>query len=84
MSDKTPNEFMMIGLHKLAAERGDGLIPELLALYAERQRLAMQAPNVVAFPDELTSPASAHPLGNVGNDNVIAFKPCLAQKARRT
>jgi hypothetical protein len=83
MSDTTPNEFMMIGLHKLAAERGDGLIPELLALYGERQRMAMQSPNVVAFPDELASPASVHPPGNVGNDNVIAFKPYLAQKARK-
>ena len=83
MTDKTPNEFMMIGLHKLAAERGDGLIPELLALYAARHREAMQAPNGVAFPEELASPPCAHAFEEaVGNDNVIAFKPYLAQKSR--
>jgi hypothetical protein len=80
MTDETANEFMMIGLHKLAADRDDGLVPELMAICSERRRMAMQASNVVAFPDELASPASAHPLGN---DNVIAFTPYLAQKARR-
>jgi hypothetical protein len=83
MTDETSNEYMMIGLHKLAADRDDGLVPELMALYAERRRMAMQVSNVVAFPEELASPASAHPLGLVGNDNVIVFTPHLAQKARR-
>ena len=83
MSDQTPNEFLMIGLHKLAAERGDGLIPELAALYADRQRRTMESSNVVRFPEELTSPASAFAGEQVvGNDNVIAFRPHLAQKVR--
>ena len=83
MSDQVPNEFLMIGLHKLAAERGDGFIPELAALYADHQRLTRESGNVVRFPEELTSPASAVAAESVvGNDNVIAFKPYLAQKVR--
>ena len=29
MNDERPEAFMMIGLHKLAAQNGDGLVPEL-------------------------------------------------------
>jgi hypothetical protein len=28
MTDKGPDGFMMIGLHKLASQNGDGLVPE--------------------------------------------------------
>lgn len=83
MSDRVPNEFMMIGLHKLAAERGDGLVPELMALFADRRRQALENENVLRFPDELASPASRHVAQQTaGNDNVIAFTPYLAQKGR--
>jgi hypothetical protein len=83
MSDHIPHEFMMIGLHKMAAERGDGLIPELLTLYATRQRMQNDASNIVAFPEDLASPACAHAgSADIGNDNVIAFRPRLAQKSR--
>ena len=29
MNEERPDGVMMIGLHKLAAQRGDGLVPEL-------------------------------------------------------
>jgi hypothetical protein len=61
------NNFMMIGLHKLAAGRGDGLIPELLALYKQRS---------VAASDEV-------PVASAGNDNVIPFRPYLQARQRR-
>ncbi|TDW16761.1 hypothetical protein EV128_1327 [Rhizobium azibense] len=50
MKDQRPDGFMMIGLHKLAAQNGDGLVPELydlLVKHAERQQLHA---NVTEFP----------------------------------
>ena len=75
MTDKT-DPMMLIGLHKLAAERGDGLIPELLALYAAHD--AVMADNhhmAKTRPDE--APTAA------GNDNVIPFRPYLVAKRKR-
>ncbi|MBL0374541.1 hypothetical protein JJB09_21230 [Rhizobium sp. KVB221] len=69
-----PDNFMMIGLHKLAAERGGGLIPELLALYQDRQQEPMSQRN---------APASDPSTKCAGNDNVIAFRPYLLAKRRR-
>jgi len=78
MSDM-PNNFMMIGLHKLAAERGDGLIPELLALYAARARLSESAPLVL---DEPASTVDDRSVKSARNDNVIQLQPYL--RARKT
>ena len=36
MNDQRPDAFMMIGLHKLAAQNGDGLVPELYELLTRR------------------------------------------------
>jgi hypothetical protein len=74
------NHFMMIGLHKLAAERGDGLIPELLALYAARAKLADNAPLELDLPAKLIEDESAK---SAGNDNVIPFQPYLIARKRR-
>jgi|EndMetStandDraft_4_1072995.scaffolds.fasta_scaffold519951_2 hypothetical protein len=82
MNDK-PNNFMMLGLHKLAAERGDGLIPELLALY-KAQALQAEEREVLEIPH--TKPAAVvveTPAKAAGNDNVIAFRPYLLAKRRR-
>ncbi len=81
MSDKHPEGITLIGLHRIAAANGDGLIPELYALLAERERLASERPNVVDFPvwsARLPGEAPEHDLA-VGNDdgdgeNVIAFR----------
>ena len=79
MSDM-PNNFMMIGLHKLAAERGDGLIPELLALYVAREKLLESAPLVFDIPAGAVDDSSVKP---ARNDNVIPLQPYLrARKAR--
>lgn len=69
---------MMIGLHKLAAQNGDGLIPELYALLTRRAEM-LESENVTEFPV-----ASARPPARVStfegasalearNDNVVAF-----------
>jgi hypothetical protein len=73
-----PTRFTLIGLHKLAADRGDGLIPELLALYSARERLA-EAP-VVDLPAERQNEASVK---SAGNDNVIPLQPYLQARKRR-
>lgn len=78
MSDERPEAFMMIGLHKLAAQRGDGLVPELYALLTRRAEM-LETENVTEFPV-----ASARPPARIAsfegasalearNDNVVAF-----------
>lgn len=74
----TKIDMLMIGLHKLAAARGDGLIPELMALYAERDRRAADDFSGTLMPigDEASTKSA-------GNDNVIAFRPYLVAKRRK-
>lgn len=73
MSDGDP--FLMIGLHRLAAERGDGFAPELVQLLLERGRRDLQA----ARPADLDvsgDPMQHDPKAKAragGNDNVVAF-----------
>ena len=78
----TPDNFMMIGLHKLAAERGDGLIPELLALYSARQGLA--EPDAHEWPAKepvrTSTEVSTVP---AGNDNVVQLRPYLLARKKR-
>lgn len=77
MSDS--NDFMMIGLHKLAAARGDGLVPELLALYRQR---ALSAERAAA--DAIQAPAAGEiSATSAGNDNVIPLRPYLRARQRR-
>lgn len=75
---ETPDNFLMIGLHKLAAERGDGLIPELLTLYAAREKLAEAGPalDLPAVTEEVS-------VKSAGNDNVIQIRPYLLARKRR-
>lgn len=78
MSDERPEAFMMIGLHKLAAQNGDGLVPELYALLTRRADM-LESENVTEFPL-----ANARPPARTArfestqalearNDNVVAF-----------
>lgn len=73
--------FLMIGLHKLAAERGDGLVPELMALYEARRQLLTQPMSAATLT--LSEPEDAPSTKNAGNDNVIPFKPYLVARKRR-
>ncbi len=76
MSDREPQTFTLLGLHRLAAQKGDGLVPELHALLMARACAPPPDPNVVAFParsarlpvfeDEGQRPTAR-------NDNVLAF-----------
>jgi len=69
---------MMIGLHKLAAQNGDGLVPELYALLTRRAEM-LESANVTAFPMESARPPVRRAAFEEGtalearNDNVVAF-----------
>lgn len=80
MNDGKPDGFMMIGLHKLAAQNGEGLIPELHALLMADSRLRADNRNVTEFPvREARPPARQVPFEAIGapspraTDNVLAF-----------
>lgn len=91
MNGDKPDGFMMIGLHKLAAQNGDGLIPELYALLTREARMQAESPNLTVFPVwEARSPAREVPF--VGEDtapaevpdNLIAFPAQVASSGRRS
>lgn len=89
MNDERPEAFMMIGLHKLAVQNGDGLVPELYALLTSRARMFEENANVEEFPVHLARPparAAAHE-GQSGlagrGDNVVAFPAPGAAPLRR-
>ncbi|MDO6964399.1 hypothetical protein [Rhizobium alvei] len=63
---------MMIGLHKLAAERGDGLVPELLAAIAERRQM-FNDQVIILHAGEKVEKKRKVLTGNAG-DNVVAFR----------
>ncbi|WP_047456627.1 hypothetical protein [Rhizobium rhizogenes] len=76
MNDKGPDGFMMIGLHKLAAQNGDGLVPELYELLMRRAEEQRQAPNVTAFPSwQMRLPGEQSDITAGDGTNVIAFTP---------
>jgi hypothetical protein len=76
---------MLIGLHKMAAERGDGLIPEMLdVLRRSGDALAHgsdRSADLVPFPGRQAEARIAVPPVSNGN-NVIAF-PIAGRIARR-
>ena len=78
MSDERPEAFMMIGLHKLAAQNGDGLVPELYALLTRRADM-LETENVTEFPVHSARPPARQasfegtPALEARNDNVVAF-----------
>ncbi|CDM58791.1 hypothetical protein LPU83_3141 [Rhizobium favelukesii] len=70
----------MIGLHKLAAQRGDGLMPELYDLLLRNVERRTDYPNVSEFPLlEARTPGQQpeKPLGleAANGNNVVAFAP---------
>ncbi len=50
MRDEHPDPSLFIGLHKLAEQTGDGLVPELYALLRQGER-AQDLTNVVTLRD---------------------------------
>lgn len=64
---------MLIGLHKMAAERGDGLIPEMLDVLKRSAQNFDAGAELVQFPERTDEPkpVTYRPASN--ENNVIAF-----------
>ena len=75
----TKDKALMIGLHKLAALRGDGLIPELLALYGAMER----ATDMPHQHFEGSEAGAALSTAKAVNDNVISIGPYLRARRKR-
>ncbi|MBY5830995.1 hypothetical protein HFN47_17830 [Rhizobium leguminosarum] len=88
MNDQRPDGVTMIGLHKLAAQTGEGLVPELYELFqqhAERQQICQ---NVTLFPiweARMPGEVTTRPLGQAAanGDNILAFPSRVARTGKR-
>jgi hypothetical protein len=88
MSDKRPDGFTMIGLHKLAAQNGDGLVPELHDLLMKHAEQREHYANVAEFPvwdARLPGQPPEKPLGlaAANGNNVVDFVPARAGRKRK-
>ena len=86
MTRITGDDFMLIGLHKMAAERGDGLIPEMIDVLKRSGEALSQgfdrAADLVHFPERQAGPKrAARPASN--ENNVIAFPTARRGMTRR-
>ncbi|WP_064684858.1 hypothetical protein [Rhizobium bangladeshense] len=87
MNDQRPDGFTMIGLHKLAAQSGDGLVPELYELFQQHTARQQIYQNVTLFPTweaRMPGEAATRPLGAAAanGNNILAF-PLPAAKAAK-
>jgi hypothetical protein len=88
MSDRRPEGYTLIGLHKLAAQNGEGLVPELYELMMEREERRLHYPNVEQFPiwdARMPGEEPDKPLGRdaLTGDNVVTFDALKADKKRK-
>lgn len=63
MRDEHADSSLLIGLHKLAEQNGDGMVPELYALLAERRQADRDMANVVPLPRGRDAASSVAPRG---------------------
>ncbi|WP_370041059.1 hypothetical protein [Sinorhizobium fredii] len=70
MNDERHDQ-MMIGLHKLASQRGDGLVPELYEVLTRRTRLLEDNPNVTEFPAWQARSPLREPFGLEPSSNAV-------------
>ncbi|MCY1668044.1 hypothetical protein [Rhizobium sp. SL86] len=59
MSDDRRDATLFIGLHKLAQQNGDGLVPELYDLLTRRPDELPEGNGIVRFPIGRTRPPAA-------------------------
>ena len=72
MSEERPDASLFIGLHKLAQQNGDGLVPELYELMSKPSRHAELDDNVVAFPASARTGSPMVPVS--GEGKVLSFR----------
>lgn len=84
MTRITGDDFMLISLHKMAAERGDGLIPEMIELLRRSGDTVAggfdRSAGIVPFPRLRNEPLPVSPASN--ENNIIAF-PIARRRAMR-
>lgn len=73
MTRITGDDFMLIGLHKMAAERGDGFVPEMLDVLKRSARDFDDGADLVQFPERVDGPKSTAYRPASNENNVIAF-----------
>lgn len=87
MTRITGDDFMLIGLHKMAAERGDGLIPEMLdVLRRSREALASgfdQGADLAQLPERRDESAASAVRPASNENNVIAFPIARRRQTHR-
>ncbi|MBY3594432.1 hypothetical protein [Rhizobium bangladeshense] len=89
MNDQRPDSFTMIGLHKLDAQSGDGLVPELYELFQQHAARQQTYHNVTLFPTweaRMPGEAATRPLGAAAanGNNILAFpSPAVRAAAKR-
>lgn len=71
MNEERRDMSLFIGLHKLAEQNGDGLVPELYALLSARAEAGPDMTNVVTFPASV-SQKSVMPPEQTGR--LLAFR----------
>ncbi|WP_244617939.1 MULTISPECIES: hypothetical protein [Rhizobium] len=69
MNDDQPDRSLFIGLHKLAQQNGDGLVPELYDLLTRRPDELPEGNGILRFPIGRTRPA-----GQAHGEAEIAFE----------
>ncbi len=72
MRDERPDTSLLIGLHKLAEQNGEGLVPELYEILASRSREDRRDDNVIRFPAHATVSATTVPSWEAGK--VLLFR----------
>ena len=88
MNEERPGGVMMIGLHKLAAQNGDGLVPELYDLLMKNAEREAQADNVTEFPYWETRTPGVEPEKPLGREaangnNIVAFAAPVRKSRKR-
>lgn len=86
MNNERPDQVTMIGLHKLAAQFGDGLVPELYELLLRRTSMIDDNPNITAFPAHQVRPPArtAFGLASAPRDNILPFPSGAVLRAPKT
>jgi hypothetical protein len=85
MNEERPDLAMMIGLHKLAAQQGDGLVPELYEILTRRARMVEENINVAEFPTWQARSPVRDPLGlaEPKEGTILAFPRAANDAARK-
>ncbi|WP_037076657.1 hypothetical protein [Neorhizobium vignae] len=72
MNEERRDTSLFIGLHKLAEQNGDGLVPELYALLTARAEAAADMTNVVVLPKPVRG--TVVEAASAESARVLAFK----------